>query len=135
MEALGEAAAATRNPVLLTEYVRQSIRRMVVKPYLNPSGDLPACFLDPAMEHAIESGIEHADQTSHLQVHPDRMRELLDRLGRALGGPDTPAVVVVGSASRHFVRQIIEGSLPNVAVLSHNEVPAGAKVISLGVIQ
>ncbi len=46
----------TRNPVLLTEYVRQAIRRMVVKPYLNASGDLPAYFLDPALEQAIERG-------------------------------------------------------------------------------
>src|SRR5262249_53111607 len=37
LEALGQAAAATRNPILLTEYVRQSIRRSVVKPYLNRS--------------------------------------------------------------------------------------------------
>ena len=42
LEALGEAAGITRNPVLLTEYVRQSIRRTVVKPYLNAAGDLPA---------------------------------------------------------------------------------------------
>ena len=47
LEALGEAAATTRNPVLLTEYVRQAIRRTVVKPYLNRAGELPAWFLDP----------------------------------------------------------------------------------------
>ena len=34
VEALGEAAVTTRNPVLLTEYVRQALRRIVVKPYL-----------------------------------------------------------------------------------------------------
>ena len=44
LEALGEAATATRNPVLLTEYVRQAIRRAVVKPYLNRAGELPASF-------------------------------------------------------------------------------------------
>ncbi len=38
LEALGEAAASTRNPVLLTEYVRQAMRRAVVKPYLNRAG-------------------------------------------------------------------------------------------------
>ena len=38
LEALGEAAASTRNPMLLTEYVRQAIRRTVVKPYLKPDG-------------------------------------------------------------------------------------------------
>ncbi|MCL4851678.1 MAG: FHIPEP family type III secretion protein, partial [Bryobacteraceae bacterium] len=42
LESLGEAAQITRNPVLLTEYVRQALRRIVVKPYLNKTGDLPA---------------------------------------------------------------------------------------------
>src|SRR6185503_834302 len=35
LESLGEAAAVTRNPILMTEYVRQGIRRNVVKPYMN----------------------------------------------------------------------------------------------------
>ncbi len=56
LEALGEAAATTKNPVLLTEYVRQSIRRTVVKPYLNPKGELPAYLMDPSVEQAIEIG-------------------------------------------------------------------------------
>ncbi len=58
LEALGEAAPATRNPVLLTDYVRQSIRRVVVKPYLNANGDLPAYFLDPQLERFAEGGVE-----------------------------------------------------------------------------
>src|SRR5580700_6073556 len=45
LESLGEAAATTRNPVLLTEYVRQALRRTIVKPYLNSAGDLPAYLL------------------------------------------------------------------------------------------
>jgi len=53
LEALSEAAGTTKNPVLLTEYTRQSIRRMVVKPYLNQKGELPAFFLDSAVEQTI----------------------------------------------------------------------------------
>ena len=48
LEALGEAGAMTKNPILLTEYARQAIRRLLVKPYLNPSGELPAFFVDSA---------------------------------------------------------------------------------------
>ena len=47
LEALGEAASATRNPMLLTEYVRQAIRRTVVRPYVNRTGELPAWFVEP----------------------------------------------------------------------------------------
>lgn len=135
LESLGEAAALTRNPVLLTEYVRQAIRRIVARPYLNSSGDLPAYFLDPSLEQVVESSIEHSEHTSHIQAHPDRIRDLIDRVARAVGGPENPVVMVAGSASRYFVRQILEGALPNLTILSHNEIPAGIKVVSLGVIQ
>lgn len=135
LESLGEAAALTRNPVLLTEYVRQAIRRTVVKPYLNASGDLPAYFLDPTLEQVVESAIEHSEHTSHIQAHPDRIRDLIDRVTRAVGGPENPVVMVAGSAARYFVRQTLEGALPNLTVVSHNEIPAGVKVVSLGIIQ
>ena len=36
LEALGEAAPITKNTVLLTEYIRQAIRRQVVKPLVDP---------------------------------------------------------------------------------------------------
>src|SRR3954447_12865631 len=75
LEALGEGGASTRNPVLLTEYVRQSIRRGVVKPYLNRAGELPAWFVDPAIEQAVESAVEHGEQNSHLSLAPQNIRE------------------------------------------------------------
>jgi flagellar biosynthesis component FlhA len=42
--------------------------------------------------------------------------------------------MIVGAASRYFIRQIVETKLPNLFVLSHNEVPPELSVVSLGVI-
>lgn len=49
----------TKNPILLTEYVRQAIRRLLVKPYLNQTGELPAFFVDTQMEQSMEGAIEY----------------------------------------------------------------------------
>ena len=135
LEALGEAAPATRNPVLLTDYVRQSIRRVVVKPYLNASGDLPAYFLDPQLERFAEGGVEHGESNSSLALSPVALRDLLDRLSRGVGPLESPAVAITSSACRFFLRQAVESSTPNLFFLAHSEVPAGIKVISQGVIQ
>jgi flagellar biosynthesis protein FlhA len=135
LESLGEAAAMSKNPVLLTEYVRQSIRRLLVKPYLNQNGELPAFFMDPQIEHSIESSIEYTEHTSHLNLAPQKIREILDRVGRAVGAPDSPLAVVTSSAARYFLRQLLEGPMPNVSVLSHNEIPPGVRVVSMGLIQ
>jgi flagellar biosynthesis protein FlhA len=135
VEALGEAANMTKNSVLLTEYVRQSIRRVVVKPYLNAAGDLPAYFFEPAIEQMVDSAAEHGEHASHWNLPPQAVRDILERIRRTVGTPEMPVVAVGSSGSRHFLRQIVEPNLPNLFVLSHNEIPAGVKVVSQGVIQ
>jgi flagellar biosynthesis protein FlhA len=132
LEALGEAAAATRNPVLLTEYVRQAIRRTVVKPYLNRTGDLPAWFPDPSIERTVEGAVEHGEQTSHLTLAPQAIRDILNRLQNRVSSPETPVVAITSSGARYFLRQIAESALPNLFFLAHNEVPPGLRVQSLG---
>jgi len=132
LEALGEAAAATRNPVLLTEYVRQALRRAVVKPYLNRAGELAAWFIDPSIERAVESAVEHGEQNSHLTLAPQAIRDILSRLSSRLAAPEMPVVAIVSSGARYFLRQITEPAIPNLAFLAHNEIPPGLRVQSLG---
>ena len=132
LEALGEAADITRNPVLLTEYVRQAIGRAVVKPYLNRTGELPAWFLDPAIEQAVESAVEHGEQNSQLTLAPQRIRDILERVGKRPRSAGGPAVIVASTGARYFLRQLLEPSFPNVFFLSHNEIPPGTKVSLIG---
>jgi len=134
LEALGEAGTTTRNTILLTEYARQTIRRSVVKPYLNRAGELPAWFLDPAIEHAVESAIEHGEQASHLTLSPQAARDILNRIGARVMTPESPVVVITSTGARAFLRQITEPTIPNLCFLSHNEIPPGVRVQSLGTI-
>jgi len=134
LEALGEAAAATRNPVLLTEYVRQSLRRAVVKPYLNRADELPAWFIDPGIEQIVEAAVEHGEQNSHLTLAPQTMRDILQRLAGRVGSPETPAVAITSAGARYFLRQMSEPVIPNLFFLAHNEVPPGMRVQTLGTV-
>jgi flagellar biosynthesis protein FlhA len=134
LEALGEAGASTRNPVLLTEFVRQSIRRTVVRPYLNKLGELPGFFMDSTVEKMIESAVEHSEQNSHLSASPEVIRDVLARCDRAISKPNGPAVVLVSSSVRYFMRQIAEGTLPLLVFIAHNEVPSEVRVVKLGLV-
>jgi flagellar biosynthesis protein FlhA len=135
LEALGEAGGTTRNPVLLTEYARQAIRRTVIKPYINRTGDLPAWFLDPAIEQAVEAAVEHGEQNSHVALAPQQIRDILARVTSRLQSPETPVVAISSSGARYFLRQLAEPSVPNLFFIAHNEVPPGVRVQSLGNIQ
>ncbi|HWZ34274.1 MAG TPA: flagellar biosynthesis protein FlhA [Bryobacteraceae bacterium] len=133
LEALGEAAQTTKNSVLLTEFVRQSIRRSIVKPHLNSQGELPAYFLDPSMERPIEQAVEHSELNSILTLSPEAIRDICARIERRVDKLQA-GVVVTSFAARHFLRQMVEAALPNLTVLSHNEIPQEVRVRSLGVI-
>jgi flagellar biosynthesis component FlhA len=60
---------------------------------------------------------------------------LLERFQRTVGAPEATAVVLTSSTIRFFLRQLLEASFPNLAVLSHGEVPPGLKVTGLGTIR
>jgi len=106
-----------------------------VKPYLNAAGELPAFFVDSGIEQTIEGAIQYNENSSHLTLSPQKLREILDRVAKSAGSPDSPIAALTSSTARYFMRQIIEGQLPNLSILSHNEIPPGLRVVSLGLIQ
>ena len=135
LEALGEAAQGSKNPVLLTEYVRQSIRRGIVQPLVNAQGEITAYLLDPSIERdrGSGSGAWRAEQRSHAAAG-NAFRDVAGRLARKIEKSES-AVVIASAGSRHFIRQITETALPNVTVLSNNEIPPEVKVHSRGIIE
>jgi len=132
LEALSEGAQMTKNPVLLTEYVRQSIRRAIVSSHVTQQGELTAYMVEPSAEHAVEAAVEHSEHNSVLGLAPQSARDLVGRITRKLERPDSSAVVLVNPSIRYFVKQLLETAFPDITVLSHSEVPPEIKIKSLG---
>jgi flagellar biosynthesis protein FlhA len=132
LEALSEGANMSKNPVLLTEYVRQAIRRSIVKPHLNQQSEIPVYQVEPAAEQMVESAIDHNETNSVLSLAPQAAREFVGNITRKLDRPDSTAVLLTGPSVRFFVKQLLETAFPDVAVLSHSEVPPEIRVKSLG---
>lgn len=135
LEALAEAAGTTKNPTLLTEFVRQALARTVVKPYLNEKGELAAYFLEPGIEQTIQNAVEHSELTSRVALAPNTITGFLEKVNKTVGSLQGPTVLICSAAVRFAVRQIVESTHPQLAVLSHAEVPPTTKVISLGTVQ
>jgi flagellar biosynthesis protein FlhA len=134
VESLGEAASMTRNATLLTEYVRQGLRRAVVGEYVRSGGELPAFFIASSLELEVERGIEHSEHGSHLNASPGCIRGLLDAASARLGDRASQAIVLTSSNARFFIRQILEPHFPLVTVLSHADIPHGVRLVRLGLV-
>jgi flagellar biosynthesis protein FlhA len=91
-------------------------------------------LLDPSLEQTIEAGVQHSEQNSVLVLSPQVVRDITTKIERKLDKREFATAVLTTSSARYFLRQMLESSLPNVFFLSHNEVPPGIKVVSLGVI-
>ncbi len=135
LEAMGEGSALTRNTSLLTEFVRQANRRAIVKPFLNEAGDLPVYFLDSEIERTIEGAVEHGEHNSQLNLAPQQIRSIVDRITNTIPATDSGIAVVTSSGARQFLKQMTESALPALAVIGHNEVPSGIRVLCLGTIK
>jgi flagellar biosynthesis protein FlhA len=135
LEALGEAALITKNPVLLTEYVRQAMRRTIVRPLLDREGKLAVYLLDAPLEKTIEEAVQHGEHTSHVHLSPQRVTELLAAVQNVAAQHPGGWTLLTSSGARFFVRQMLEANYPQATVLSHGEIPPGVRVVSLGVLR
>jgi flagellar biosynthesis protein FlhA len=96
---------------------------------------LRVLFTDLSVEQLVESVVEHGEQNSVAALAPQTMRDIVAKIQQKVERPETPVVVITSAGARPFLRQLVEPILPNVYFLSHNEVPAGVRIVSAGVIQ
>jgi flagellar biosynthesis protein FlhA len=137
LETLADYAALTKDPDVLTEFVRQSLGRFIVDQFKMDEETLYLVTIDREVEDLVAEGIQPSDQGSYLAIEPAAaqqiiasIRTLVDRFGMYGAQP----VVLASPSIRRHVKKLIERFVPHVAVLSHNEIPQNVKIQSLGVV-
>jgi flagellar biosynthesis protein FlhA len=136
LEALADFGAYTKNIAALTEYCRQALGRSICKSYQTDDGDLPVFTVSPELEKCIAEGVVNSDQGSYLALDPRQAKEIMTRFRRTVetaGAAGSP-VVLCSPTVRMYIRQLLERFLPNVAILSHSEIPPSIRVLSVGMV-
>jgi len=136
LEATADAASMTRDPQVVTEYVRQQLGRALTSPHLSESNELGVLVLDPRLEQTLQSGIETTDRGSFLALDPSKLQEILNRIASGIAEmlPGAQPVLLTNPAVRPHLRRLLERSLPHLVVLSHSEVPLDVRVVNLGTV-
>jgi flagellar biosynthesis protein FlhA len=134
-ETLADYGTYTKNVNVLTEYCRQALGRSICKAYQNESSELPVFTVNPELEKSISDAVMHTDQGSYLALEPRQAKDVMNRFRRSVESAAGGSPVILCSPNvRMYVRQLLERFLPNVAILSHNEIPSNVRVISLGMV-
>ncbi|ACD96992.1 flagellar biosynthesis protein FlhA [Trichlorobacter lovleyi] len=137
LESLADYSALTKDPDVLTEFVRQALGRFIVDQFKLDEDTLYLVTIDREVEDAIAEAIQPSDQGSYLAIEPGSaqqiiasVRGMVDRFGMYGAQP----VILASPSIRRHVKKMIERFVPHVAVLSHNEIPQNVKIQSLGVV-
>ncbi len=135
VETLADYAPLSRDPDLLTEYVRQKLARPIVGPHVQPDGVLPVITVDAKVEDLLNKGIQHTEHGAYLSVEPGIMDSVVQAAKKAVGAVSEmglQAVIVCSPAlRRHFKRLLAQASV-NAMVISHAEIIPNIRIQSLG---
>ncbi|WP_416731515.1 flagellar biosynthesis protein FlhA [Fictibacillus sp. JL2B1089] len=136
-ETLADFAKMTKDTDLLTEYVRQGLSRQISKSYTNENEPLHVITLGGSVEKKIADAVQQTEHGNYLSLDPEDSQVIFDSITSELESGrsfDQSIVLLCSPAVRMYVRQLIERYLPDVAVLSYNELEPELEVKSVGVV-
>ena len=138
LETLCDHGAHTKDPELLTEFVRESIAGNLTKPYLNEEGELPIMTLETRLEMSLEESVETGQMGSFLVLKPEHMEELqrlIERSVEKFSAFNYHPVIVTSAKIRRHLKRATERIVPSLTVLANNELKGGVKILNLGMIE
>ena len=136
-EALADYAEMTKDPEILTEYVRQKMGRTIIKPFLDEVETLHVITMNNDTEEQIRNSLQQTEHGVFLSLDPAAVQKMINAVKHGVeeaGSKGFSPVILSNPTIRRHLRRLIERFIPNTAVLSHSEVPGNILLESVGVI-
>lgn len=137
LETLADNARATKDTDMLIEYVRQALARNIVKQYVDANNTLNVISLDPAVEQIIRDSIQYTEHGSYVALDPDKAQAIfrsLSTMVEEVTERGYQTVILCAPVVRIYFKKLTDKIIPNLTVLSYNELDGRVNVQSLGVV-
>ena len=138
LESLADSAPQQKDPMVLTEHVRTALARTITRKLAGPDGQINLLTLDRNIEETIASGIIHTDQGQQLSLDPEFVRSFIAQLNQQaveLSSQALQPVVLCSPLIRAHLKTLVDRFIPNVTVLSHNEITTNVNVKSFATVR
>ena len=138
LETLADYGLVTKDTEMLTEYVRQALKRTIANKYADEEHRLNVIVVHPKIEDMIAQSIQKTATGSFPVLKPDMVNQLLEKLGHLhheLLANQVDHVVLASPKIRLAFRKIIAFNFPDIAVLSLNEIPNEIMIETVGNIE
>lgn len=134
LESMGDIAPITKDPDVMNEAVRAALGRAICRQHQNDRGELPTISFAPSLEERLLQSIVRTEQGAVLALDPHEAQNLATRIARALETAVAQPVLLCTPALRPHLWRLFTRVLPQIGVLSHNEIPAHVRIAPVAVL-
>ncbi len=136
-ETLADNATTTHDTAVLTEYVRQSLKRAISAKFFSKGEKHSVVTLDPQVEKEIMASIKTTEQTTYINYDPEKVRKLMDSVeeqAKILEENGINPIVITSPIVRMYFKRLSRDYFPDLTVLSYNEIDSDVELQSVGMV-
>ncbi len=137
LQTLGDYGGNMKDTDMLTEYVRQQLKRTITRKYTDGSS-IKVITLDQDVENTILNSIKRSEHGTYLAIEPpvvqnivESMTEQIEKVKELIHQP----VMLTSPIVRIYFKKLIDPFLPNLAVLSFSEIDSNIQIQAIGVVR
>ncbi len=138
IETTSDFIGATKEPEVLAEYVRISLKRQITDLYKDKSGKIHVFTVDPAIEQQMAESIQSSKQGLVLGLEPSLSEKLLAEIGKLVEKMSNSGQIQLCICSpniRLVLKKLSESTYPALSVVSYNEILPDTELISIGIVR
>ena len=136
-ETLADHAATSRDTDILTEYVRQSLKRAISNKYFPANETTSVITLDPKTEQDIMASVKQTEQGAYLTLDPERTKAIMKSLETEVAKLESLGknpIVITSPIVRMYFKKLTEDYFKDLIVVSYNEVESNVELQSVGMV-
>ena len=138
VEALADHGGKSKDVEVLTEHVRERLSGTICQQLSATKDELSVLTLDPAVEHQMMTALRTIDERPALVLEPRLAEQVLRKLSEEterMARSNVKPVLLCPPSLRRHLRRFTERLMPQLAVLSMNEVPQHIGLRAFGVVK
>lgn len=137
LETLADYAPTTRDTDILTEYVRQALKRAISMKYFPANETSSVVTLDPKIEQEIMGSVKQTETGAFLNIDPQRSRAIIDATSeemKKLENLGKTPIVITSPIVRMYYKRMTEEYFRDLVVVSYNEIESNVELQSVGMV-
>ena len=136
-ETLADYAPTTRDTDVLTEYVRQSLKRAISNKYFPFNETTSVVTLDPKIEQDIMGSIKQTEQGAYLTLDPEKTQDILQSVGEEIAKLENLGrnpIIITSPIVRMYFKKLTADYYKDLIVISYNEIDSSVELQSVGMV-